>query len=39
MNKFNRKNLHTKLRGVKIFTESNFKDKRGILWTSWNKLN
>ena len=38
MNKFNRKNLHSKLKGVKIFTESNFKDKRGILWTSWNKL-
>lgn len=38
MNKFNRKNLNTKLKGVKIFTGSNFKDKRGILWTSWNKL-
>ena len=38
MNKFNRKNLYIKLKGVKIFTDSNFKDKRGILWTSWNKL-
>ena len=38
MIKFNRKNLNTKLKGVKIITESNFKDKRGILWTSWNKL-
>ena len=38
MNKLNKKYSISKLKGVEIFNENNFQDKRGILWASWSKV-